>query len=85
MKKIKYLINFLSVLLLLVSSFLWNPQAAIADSTKTIVKEQKQVGHVSVRTWVKVDEKTRIPASIGITFTEAALEGLPQEKDPVIV
>ncbi|MBD2357590.1 DUF5602 domain-containing protein [Tolypothrix sp. FACHB-123] len=81
MKKIKYFINVLAVLLLVVSSCLWYPQTAIAD-TKTIVGEQKSIGNGSVRTWIKVDEKTGIPDSIGVTLTEAALEGLPQEKDP---
>src|SRR5205823_709491 len=35
----------------------------------------------SVRTWLKVDTKSREPRSIGVTLTESALSSLPADAD----
>src|SRR4051812_25111986 len=50
-------------------------------ATQTIVGEQKAIGKGTVRTWVKLDMKTREPRSIGVTLTETGLTGLPADKD----
>jgi Domain of unknown function (DUF5602) len=49
------------------------------DSTKTIMGEQKTIGNGSIRTWLKVDTKNGEPRSIGVTLTESALSGLPND------
>lgn len=55
--------------------------AAQNEATDTIVGEQKAIGSGSVRTWLKVDAKTREPRVLGVTLTEAGLSGLPAETD----
>jgi hypothetical protein len=57
-------------------------QSAQPDATQTIVGEQKNIGNGSVRSWLKVDAKTREPRSLGITLTETALTGLPGDTGP---
>lgn len=47
----------------------------------TIAGDQKKIGNGAVRTWLKVDAKTREPRIIGVTITEAGLAGLPKEED----
>jgi hypothetical protein len=49
------------------------------EAAETLVGEQKNIGNGSVRTWLKVDPKTREPRSIGVTLTEAVLSGLPAD------
>src|SRR5204863_1531920 len=79
MKKMSWLIAFLiivaSVSVALVLS--QNPQ----DGTQTIAGDQKNIGKGTVRTWLKVDAKTREPRSLGITLSETALTGLPGDND----
>ena len=53
-----------------------------ADGLDTIVGDQKRIGKGTVRTWVKVDSKTREPRVIGVTLTEDGLSGLPGDNDP---
>jgi hypothetical protein len=55
--------------------------AAQGDSTQTINGEQKNIGRGTVRTWLKVDARTREPRSLGVTLTESALMGLPGDND----
>jgi hypothetical protein len=79
MKRSRFLIGFLATLLILLLSVGISP-TAMADSTKTIVGEQKQLGNGSVRTWLQVDENNQ-PLRLGVTLTESALSGLPGESD----
>ena len=52
------------------------------DATQTIAGDQKTIGNGTVRTWLKVDAKTREPQSLGVTLTDSALAGLPGDNDP---
>src|SRR3954453_24240000 len=54
---------------------------AQTGATDTIVGEEKPIGKGKVRTWLKVDAKTREPRILGVTLTEAGLSGLPAETD----
>ena len=56
-------------------------KSAQTEATDTIVGEQKPIGNGMVRTWVKVESKTREPRSLGVTLTEKGLAGLPAEAD----
>jgi hypothetical protein len=53
-----------------------------AQALDTIAGDQKTIGSGTVRTWLRVDSKTREPRVIGVTLTEAGLSGLPKEEDP---
>lgn len=53
-----------------------------SEALVTITGDKKPIGKGTVRTWVKVDPKTKEPRVIGVTLTEAALQGLPAENDP---
>ena len=53
-----------------------------AQALDMIAGDQKTIGDGTVRTWLKVDPKTREPRVIGVTLTEAGLAGLPQEEHP---
>jgi Domain of unknown function (DUF5602) len=57
-------------------------QSAQTEATDTIAGAQKTIGNGTVRTWLKVDAKTREPRSLGVSLTERALTGLPAEADP---
>jgi hypothetical protein len=48
---------------------------------KTIIGETKPLGQGQARSWVKLDGKGN-PTAIGLTFSEAALSGLPAELPP---
>ena len=50
------------------------------DSDSIFYGEAQPLGNGSVRTWVTLDSN-RNPLDIGVSFTEAALFGLPQESD----
>ena len=80
MKKLKWLAGLLAVFLLLFLG-LQLRQSAQAEATDTIIGEQKAIGKGTVRTWLKVDMKTREPRSIGVTLTERGVTGLPAETD----
>lgn len=57
-------------------------KAASASTTRgesqTFFGESRKLGNGVVRSWVKLDEACK-PTAIGVTFTEAALTGLPTE------
>jgi len=80
MKKLRWVIGLLGLFLLLLLA-LQLRQTAETEATDTIVGEQKTIGNGSVRTWLKVDSKTREPRAIGVTQTEQGLSGLPAEAD----
>jgi len=50
--------------------------SASVAGTKTVLGEMKPVGRGTIQTWAELDA-TGKPASIGVTFTEGMLEGLP--------
>jgi hypothetical protein len=79
MKKRTLLTIGLMVFLCLGLVFNFHPKSVLADttSTKTILGDRKDIGNGSVSTWLKVDEKTGVPVSLGVSLTEAGLEGLP--------
>jgi hypothetical protein len=52
--------------------------AAMQTEEKIYFGESRKLGNGSVRSWVKQDEACK-PTAIGVTFTEAALTGLPTE------
>lgn len=49
----------------------------LSFSQKTIMGETKQMGNGTLTSWVKVDKRGK-PSSIGVTFTESGLQGLPK-------
>src|SRR5689334_20140094 len=83
MKTLKWLIGIVAAFLILLLGLQarQSAQTAAAQSTTTVVGEQKTIGKGTVRTWVKVDAKTREPRNIGVTITEQGLTGLPAEAD----
>jgi hypothetical protein len=50
----------------------------IQATEKTYFGESQKLGNGSLRSWVKLDSNCK-PTAIGVTFTEAALTGLPAE------
>src|SRR5690242_4126919 len=56
-------------------------QTAQGEALDTIVGEQKNIGNGMVRTWLKVETKTREPRVLGVTITDKGLTGLPAEND----
>ncbi len=79
MEKMRGSIRFVAVFLCLFITPL--SLSAQMDSTQTIAGEQKNIGKGTVRTWLKVDAKTKEPRSIGVTLTESGLTGLPGDND----
>jgi hypothetical protein len=55
--------------------------AVTEPSTSTVFGTAAPLGKGSARSWVKLDKEGK-PTAIGLTFTEAALAGLPQELPP---
>ncbi|WP_292390556.1 DUF5602 domain-containing protein [Methanosarcina sp. UBA5] len=51
------------------------------NQTETFKGESKTLGNGTVYSWVKLDTKGN-PSSIGVTFTESALKGLPETEGP---
>ncbi|MCW5980257.1 MAG: DUF5602 domain-containing protein [Bryobacteraceae bacterium] len=72
------LIGFLTASVILLPA-LQPSLIAQTGATETIVGEEKAIGNGKVRTWLKVDAKTREPRVLGVTLTEAGLSGLPQD------
>jgi Domain of unknown function (DUF5602) len=56
-------------------------RTAVAPKETTIVGETKTLGAGQARSWVRVGPDGK-PTAIGVTFSEAALEGLPKEPPP---
>jgi len=56
-------------------------QTAQGEALDTIVGEQKNIGNGTVRTWLKVEAKTREPRVLGVTINDKGLTGLPAEND----
>ncbi len=95
MHKLKQSLSCLFILLislLISSSFLTRaayattavtPQqvAVNSSSAKVIFGDSKKIGNGKVRTWLKIDEKSKKPLSLGVTLTEEALTGLPEDID----
>jgi hypothetical protein len=52
--------------------------SAKRGAEQTFIGESKKLGNGFVRSWVKLDEECK-PVAVGVTFSEAALTGLPQE------
>ena len=84
MKYVQWAIALLGVLLLLFVILQLPPSAQSTQSgaTDTIAGERKNIGKGTVRTWLKVDPRTREPRSLGISLAEQGLSGLPAEPDP---
>lgn len=80
MKRTRQLIDCVATVLI-VSLTLPLCPIAQAQTLDTITGEQKRIGNGTVRTWVKVDAKTREPRVIGVSLTESGLSGLPAEAD----
>jgi hypothetical protein len=80
--------KFLTVILSLLIWFgisinLYIPDAlADATSTKTILGDRKDIGKGSLWTWLKVDAETKVPVSLGVSITDAGLDGLPGDDQP---
>jgi hypothetical protein len=55
--------------------------AASRGEEKLFAGESRKLGNGSIRSWVKLDASCN-PTSIGVTFTESALSGLPAEPPP---
>jgi hypothetical protein len=81
MKKPRWLIGFVTAFLILFPT-LELSHSAQTEGTDTIAGEQKPIGKGTVRTWLKVDAKSREPRVLGVTLTESGLSGLPGEADP---
>jgi hypothetical protein len=82
MKTLKWLFGIVAAFLILLLGLEARQSAqTAAQSTTTVVGDQKTIGKGTVRTWVKIDAKTREPRSIGVTLTEQGLTGLPAEAD----
>ena len=56
--------------------------SAQKEALDTIAGEQKTIGKGKVRTWLKVDAKSREPRVLGVSVSESGLSGLPAEPDP---
>jgi hypothetical protein len=78
MKKMRWPIGSLAIFLCLFVVLNLGRSAQV-DTTQTIVGDQKKIGNGTVRTWVKVDAKTREPRVLGVTLTESGLSGLPAD------
>lgn len=59
-------------------------EAAPSSTNQTILGEVIPFGQGTARSWVQVDGSGK-PATVGITLTEAALEGLPAEVTPGLI
>ncbi len=81
MKKPISLISFVTTFLVLFPTLqpCLNAQAEVTD---TIAGDQKRIGKGTLRTWLKVEPKTREPRVLGVTLTESGLSGLPAESEP---
>lgn len=56
-----------------------SPAWSQSPRLRLIKGESKKVGNGLVWTWVKIQEPSGIPDSIGITITPGALQGLPED------
>jgi hypothetical protein len=64
-----------------------NPKAtplSPAPVVRAFAGEPVSVGNGAARSWVTVDKEGK-PASVGVTFTESALSGLPQKLTPGLI
>ena len=75
-----WLLRFAATSILLLPT-LQLPANGQTDGLVTIPGEERPFGKGKLRTWLKVDPKTREPRVLGVSLTEAGLEGLPGEKD----
>ena len=81
MKKTRQLIYFAATFLVLFLA-LQLSLSAQKEALDTIAGEQKPIGKGTVRTWLKVDAKTREPRVLGVSVSESGLSGLPADADP---
>lgn len=78
------------LLFLLLHSAAAQPQAGNAPpntdqiDSRTLLGEVVPFGDGTARSWVRLDEAGR-PSNVGITLTEAALTGLPQDVTPGLI
>lgn len=75
--KIRYNVLFYTLVLIMLGGFIATVQAA----TKTLWGESKVLGKGTARTFAMLDDRGR-PVSIGIAFTDKALQGLPTDPEP---
>jgi len=81
MKQARQLVDFVATFLILLMP-MQQCYSAPTEALDTIAGEQKRIGKGTVRTWLKVNAKTREPRVIGVSVSEAGLSGLPGEADP---
>ncbi|MEB3270204.1 MAG: DUF5602 domain-containing protein [Synechococcus sp.] len=70
-------IVLVALLVLVATTPVWSQSSRL----RLIQGESKKVGNGLVSTWVKVQDSSGIPDSIGITITPGALEGLPADHE----
>lgn len=58
--------------------------APVPNTDKTILGEVVPFGNGTARSWVKVNQQGQ-PSAIGVTLTEAAMQGLPADVTPGLV
>lgn len=80
MKTSAWLFGFVTTSMMLLP-VLQSSLVAQSGSMDTIAGEEKAIGKGKVRTWLKVDAKTREPRVLGISLSDAGLMGLPGEAD----
>jgi hypothetical protein len=61
-----------------------SPKTAKASKLAVFTGEPQPVGNGTARSWVTLDKDGK-PTAIGVTFTEAALSGLPQSLTPGLI
>ena len=79
----KLIVRLISIYLSFVCIFI-HPTVALASNNaeRLINGDIMSVGNGKVWTWVKLDEPSGAPTTLGITITPEALEGLPSDDEP---
>jgi len=86
----RFLAVFVPLTLLIAGAAIAQPDPSSTESTAeringhTVLGEVVPFGHGTARTWVRLDEADQ-PVSLGVTLTEAALEGLPPRATPGVI
>lgn len=75
---LKVLASLVLSTVLLLALPVWSQQSS---ALRMIKGDEKRVGNGLVWTWVKVQDPSGIPESIGITITPGALQGLPADHE----
>jgi hypothetical protein len=75
-------IQAVSLVLIFICLFLSPAMAWAANDTEKQIKgDTMSVGNGKVWTWVKLDEPSGVPTSLGITISREALNGLPSDDE----